>query len=322
MDRQLYVRQSSNTPPERIHLDPDCRCSCGTSRSPDFPTTWGRCQVFTLQRSYIAEIELQVCPARCYRARHRFVGADAAYLGLFNLNNRFLFAHDLLDDYTLCFSTSETPFAAWVFVTATRYQLVSNSPFVSEAIFREAWFAYARLQCFEGDMVCPICGPKPARVIFDGITLAFGRKHLTETLKPPTSIDGFSPIRRCKPVKQQMALPDKALRALVRKVIAGPFVVTEKKRASANVQDSDDSDGEPTGAPGQAGNSKVLKEVIECVRVVPKVLEGLYLVNTSLGNLFQKYFGAQNLESGGNFPGELVSLFREVGTWQLSMSVG
>jgi hypothetical protein len=162
-------------------------------------------------------------------------------------------------------------------------------------------------------MVCPICGPEPARVIFDGITLAFSRKHLTKTLKPPTSIDEFSPVRRSKPVKQQMALPDRALRALIRKVIAGPFVVTEKKMTSANLQDSDDSDGEPTVAPGQVGSSKLLKEVIERVRAVPKVLEGLYLANASLGNLFQKYFGAQNLESGKKIPGELVSLFREVG---------
>jgi hypothetical protein len=252
------------------------------------------------------------------------VGADAAYLGLFNLNNRYLFAHDLLDDYTLCFATSETPFTSWVFVTTTRYQLVSDSPFVSEAIFREAWFAYARLQCFEGDMVCPVCGPEPAKVIFDGVTLAFSRKHLTETLKPPTSIDEFSPARSCKPVKQQMALPDRSLRALIRKVISGPLVVTEKKTTSANLSDSDDSDGDgdPTGASGQGGSTKLLKEVIERVRAVPKVLEGLYIANASLGHLFRKYFGAQNLEGGRKFPGELISLFREVGPNQIVNSPG
>jgi hypothetical protein len=159
-------------------------------------------------------------------------------------------------------------------------------------------------------MVCPICGPEPARVIFDGITLAFSRKHLTETLKPPTSVDEFSPVRRSKQVKRQMALPDRALRALIRRVIAGPLIVTEKNTTSAKLQHSDDSDGdEPTGGPA----SKLLKEEIERVRAVPRVLEGLYLVNASLGSLFQKYFGEQNLESGQKIPGELVSLFREVG---------
>lgn len=184
--------------------------------------------------------------------------------------------------------------------------------FVSEAIFQEAWFAYARLQCFEGDMACPVCGPEPAKVIFDGVTLAFSRKHLTESLKPPTSIDEFSPARSCKPVKKQMALPDRALRALIRKVISGPFVVPEKNTTSANQQDSDDSDGEPMGPSGQGGSTKLLKEVIERVRAVPKILEGLYLANVPLGHLFQKYFGAQNLEGGRKIPGELISLFREV----------
>jgi len=90
-------------------------------------------------------------------------------------------------------------------------------------------------------------------------------------------------VRSCKPVKQQMALPDRALRALIRKVISGPFVVPEKKTNSANLQDSDDSDSEPTGASGQGGSTKLLKEVMERVRAVPKVLEGLYLANVSLG---------------------------------------
>jgi hypothetical protein len=34
--------------------------------------------------------------------------------GVFNFNNRILFTHDLLDEYTSAYTSSETPFVGWV----------------------------------------------------------------------------------------------------------------------------------------------------------------------------------------------------------------
>jgi hypothetical protein len=105
-----------------------------------------------------------------------------------------------------------------------------------------------------------------------------------------------------------MALPDKALRTLIRRVISGPLVFTEKKTTSVNLQDSD-SDGEPTGASGQGGSTKSLKEVIERVKAVPKVLEGLYLANVGV-SIPEVFWSAESGERAKNSWGDLIAISR------------
>jgi hypothetical protein len=64
---------------------------------------------------------------------------------------------------------------------------------MGEDLFRSIWFAYVLIQSFEKDMSCTLCGPHPKTVIWDGVTLAFDKKHITPTLRPPTttSIDSI-----------------------------------------------------------------------------------------------------------------------------------
>jgi len=174
-------------------------------------------------------IELQLCPNKCSGSRFRHIGPDGATLGVFNYNNRMLFSHDLLDDYTLAYTSSETPFTSWVGVVQQRYRRFSPvASFVSEEIFRAAWFSYSVLQDFGNDMLCPICGPEPSTVIFDGVTVAFGKKHLTTSLRPPTMIDQHSPRRECNYIKGQAALKDATTCKLVRAVVTGrSLIVTD-----------------------------------------------------------------------------------------------
>lgn len=101
-------------------------------------------------------------------------------MGLFNWNNRLLFTHQLLDEYTIAFTSSETPFVAWVSVISQWYQSCNptSTIFISKKIFHTAWFSYSSLLQLEGDMICPDCGPSPEAVIFDGVSLSFNRKHM------------------------------------------------------------------------------------------------------------------------------------------------
>ncbi|KAJ7225309.1 hypothetical protein GGX14DRAFT_348979, partial [Mycena pura] len=149
------------------------------------------CTVYGLYRAWATSIELQACPnSRC---RHQLIGPDGREHGIFNYNNQKLFTHDLLDEYTAAYTSSETPFSAWVSVLSWRYELHSGAhSFVTAEVFRCVWFAYVKLQYLEGSMMCPRCGPSPENTIWDGVTLAFNRKHLLPTLEPPTTMQSES----------------------------------------------------------------------------------------------------------------------------------
>jgi len=129
--------------------------------------------------------------------------------------------HSVLEDYTSSYTTSETPFIAWVTVMARRYH---PHKFISDKRFRSIWFAYAGLLQLNEDMVCPICGPTPKVTIWDGVTLAFGRRHVLPTLHPPTTIVKNAPQRSNTryPIKPQH-LQDKDLRKNLRFVLNGGF---------------------------------------------------------------------------------------------------
>ncbi|KAF8869348.1 hypothetical protein BD779DRAFT_1614536 [Infundibulicybe gibba] len=174
------------SPPDLIRLDTAAQgsCTCGARCTISGEKITRPCTVYTLTRSYESHIELQIC-ARCSSRHRQFIGGDLRELGLFNFNNRILMTHDLLDDYTASYTSSETPFVAWVGVVSRRYQRhASPKKFIPDSVFRAAWFAYSRLQWLVGDMECPTCGPTPEDTIWDGVTLSFSKKHLLPSLRP------------------------------------------------------------------------------------------------------------------------------------------
>ncbi|KAJ7211778.1 hypothetical protein B0H12DRAFT_1033424, partial [Mycena haematopus] len=188
-DPTLYDRSPAlEDAPGTIHLTVTSSCCCLEPRrlfNPTRPVVQMQCMVYGLFRAWNTTIELQACSNNgCH---HRFIGPDAREHGIFNYNNRKLFSHDLLDEYTSAYTSSETPFSAWVSVVSRRYKLHSGGtahPFVTAEVFRGVWFAYVKLQHLEGSMMCPRCGPSPENTIWDGVTLAFNRKHLLPTLDP------------------------------------------------------------------------------------------------------------------------------------------
>jgi hypothetical protein len=202
-DKELYSRPDpSRDIPEIIALGTHSRSACGRcSWQEHKPIVAKECQVYTLTERRSCRIELQQCP-ECPPQRQCWIGADGRELGLFNYNNSAIFTHELLDEYTNRYTSSETPFVAFVLCVGRIYES-RRSKFIGEDLFRSAWFAYADLQLLEDDMWCPECGPSPESVIWDGVTLAFGKKHLKSGLCPPTYKAQDAPRRQRKRVLTQ-----------------------------------------------------------------------------------------------------------------------
>ncbi|KAJ8074611.1 hypothetical protein PM082_015514 [Marasmius tenuissimus] len=174
-----------------------------------------KCTIYDVNKAHTADIELSPC-SLCPARKHCFIGPETRDAGLFNYNNSVLFTHDLLDEYTSQFTTSETPFVAFVETTKRWYER-SGSRFVKEDLFQSTWFAYVKIQDFSNDMFCKWCGKEPDCLIWDGVTLGFGRKHLTDSLRPPMYTDDRSPQRRGKyAIKPQLLADQQKLRRLIR----------------------------------------------------------------------------------------------------------
>ncbi|PPQ87257.1 hypothetical protein CVT26_015205, partial [Gymnopilus dilepis] len=215
-DPYFSPRTTFSSPPPLISLDDDASCSCSSPRAmvnPLGPRLMQKCTVYMLHAAEETMIEVQ----RCSKCSHRFVGPECSKLGIFNLNNRTLVAHDLLDDYTSAFSSSETPFVAWVQTTSHRY-LTRRSPipFMSDKLFRQCWFSYMRLIQFGTDQICSHCGPTPDLTIWDGVTVAFSRKNLLPTLRPPTTTSRTSVPRTNVKLKANLQIiPTRSIRQAI-----------------------------------------------------------------------------------------------------------
>ncbi|KAF6749911.1 hypothetical protein DFP72DRAFT_818384 [Ephemerocybe angulata] len=244
-DPRLYSRPPPlrSEPPPLLRLNENSTCSCSPGKplfNPVGPVATQKCRVFTLVSAYKTDIQLQPCP-ECPRNHHRHVGPDLRELGIFNFNNSILVTHDLLDEYTIAFTVSETPFTAFVHMVNLRYGTTGGC-FMGEDLFQDVWFAYVIRQALNNDMRCPRsgCGDYPDTVIFDGITLAFGRKHISGSLIPPTTSDSTSIVRpTVKNNPKQQLISNATLRKQVRRIIEVPSFDS----LLSEEDDNDESDG-------------------------------------------------------------------------------
>ena len=135
-DPDLYPRPPPfEGDPGHIKLERSSRCACGTEYNPSLPTFDVQCTIFGLSKAIEAKVELQHC-RNCGPRQRQYIGPDGREIGLFNWSNQLFFTHDLLDEYTCAFTTSETPFAAWALVVSSRYETArSLHPFVSVGLF-------------------------------------------------------------------------------------------------------------------------------------------------------------------------------------------
>lgn len=258
------------------------RCMCGSKYNPLLPTSNLPCIIYGLSRAYDTEIEIQHCPI-CDPRRRKYIGPDLQEQGLFNWSNHVLFTHDLLDEYTSAYSTSETPFAAWVLVINSRYEMYASCHlFVSIGLFCLAWFAFAQLQGFNKDMTCKICGPTPDNVIWDGVTVAFSKKKILPSLQLPTTTSKDSPSHdNVRYYPHQQLIMDCETRQLVLKALVS-HEQTRKQEENTKLN-ANEVEG---SAPAQG-----LLDHIETVRLAE---ERLKVINPGLGVVFAQRLGSKS----------------------------
>ncbi|KAL0568691.1 hypothetical protein V5O48_013297 [Marasmius crinis-equi] len=281
-DCSHYPRPSpASSVPSRIGLtNQSTRALCGLeiSITPDLARTIKGCTVYALTESLTCEIELVQCPV-CPHRKHCFIGPEPRNLGLFNYNNGVLFTHELLDDYTSRFTSSETPFVSFVEAMGRVYE-GRGCNFVKEDLFRSVWFAYVNIQDFSHDMCCTKCGDAPESLIWDGVTLAFGRKHLSESLTPPTLSGPNAPIRpQNYPKRPQIIQEDRGLplRRLIRNWVKKAQLKKASKAVYNETDDEDEENGNTSAAPLRLEDFEV-------------IVGRLMLVSQELAVLFKRVF--------------------------------
>lgn len=251
-------------------------------------------------------IELQECMGCPSGHEAHWIGPDPRDIGLFNYDNRLLFSHELLDDYTSAFTTSETPFVAWVSVVSRRYSVHdSERPFVSDDKFRDVWFAYTKLQNLEGDMECPDCGPNPEDVIFDGITLGFQKKFVRSTLRPPTILHPDSIQRdKARYVPGQQLLREASLRRNTRKALRGPHAVDDLLEDEYLLDQADDDSARAVAVRASAA--------LAHISLLEEVCQDMKMVCEPLAALFEQHFGVLAYTAGSGSPPVIAELFAQV----------
>ena len=293
-DPLTYPRaQPLHVVPTVLELNGWSRCRCYPTRSeysPLRPSEQRSCTVYTLIGAYRTLIELQSCPS-CPHTLHRFIGPETRDLGIFNFNNRILLTHDLLDEYTSAYTSSETPFVGWVATVSRRYtNHGSERPFVTEKMFRAVWFSYIQLQHLETALQCHLCGPMPQDTVWDGVTLAFSQKHLLPSLRPPT-ISHENSLRRdeVRYYSHLQWIPDQKLRKAIRKVIQGRSLILQ----------SDDEGDEANDSQSRSNmTEKGQQDLLDRIEAIPGVQDSLGKLDGSLKDVFSAYFGIQALGAG------------------------
>lgn len=259
------------------------------------------CIVYTLVDAQPSRIQLQRCTGcETEKSRH-YIGPDGRESGIFNLDNTHLFSHDLLDEYTSAYTSSETPFVAWVTVLTRRYELYgSEVSFAGPDLFRSAWFAYVSTQAFANDFQCPTCGPVPKRVMCDGITSGFQDKHLLSSMRPPTVTSQDSPIRTSRYVGKQQIFPDHVLRKRIKDVIKGAKLPTTAEMDSWAIRPQNKD---------QAMKSRAAYERVLEIDDVCNQIDG---VNPSIGSVFRRWFSFQAAARNQVAPDQYKVFFLQV----------
>ena len=190
-----------------------CEPYCSSCRQPYIPTNTAIEQVidvivYSSKRATRCQLGRWRCTCK------QLVPFDGLYFHLFFYSVDRLFTHELLNQFTIRFSRSETTFSSfWYGIWATYHEVAesdairsqlssvytSNSsplslPFVSPPTFRHVWFSFIRLQKWKYTFCCPSCGPHPQTVLADGITLSLPRQYLTG-LQLPTSVNEKSSVQ-------------------------------------------------------------------------------------------------------------------------------
>ncbi|KAK4697629.1 hypothetical protein P7C70_g8182, partial [Phenoliferia sp. Uapishka_3] len=191
-----------------IGLNP--RCSCGSAGDAADVRTY-ECRIYDIDGVTSRHIQVRRCSCRTKGKRYT-VGPDLREYSLFNWNNEIIITHRLLNGYTSQAQRSQTPLTAFYTTTCDSYaENLSPYPFFAKSTFNKIHYAFTDIQELEVKFECPMCGPEPETVIWDGVSISYSSQHRKSTLQPPTVPTGIK-CSCVQPRSDLCFLPNKQLR--------------------------------------------------------------------------------------------------------------
>ncbi|KAK4698664.1 hypothetical protein P7C70_g7609, partial [Phenoliferia sp. Uapishka_3] len=142
-------------------------------------------KVYTSTGVVVRIVETQACICR---RRHKFtIGPDLVENGVFNLNNRSLFTHELFANLFTQLNTSATPLASFRLNIHRSYSNNPNGlPFPSPRAFNNVFYIVEKLYVLDTPEHCVECGQFPSTLICDGVANCISNRNITASLCPPT----------------------------------------------------------------------------------------------------------------------------------------
>ncbi|KAK4690289.1 hypothetical protein P7C70_g9623, partial [Phenoliferia sp. Uapishka_3] len=143
------------------------------------------CKVYSTTGVIMRIVETQACTCR---TRHKYtIGPDLVEHGIFNLNNRSFFTHELFSSLFTQLNTSATPLASFRLNVHRDYSNNPNKlPFISPRAFNNVFYIVERLYALNTPDYCAQCGRFPDVLICDGVANCISNRKITPSLCPPT----------------------------------------------------------------------------------------------------------------------------------------
>lgn len=108
-----------------FNIDEHARCNCGLQFDPTSDQLllhYRDAILYTETIAYVVSIQCAFCRmCNPKKKNHRFIGPDLSDKGIFNMNNRSLFSHRFLDEFTESLTIHETTIDAFVRILYGRY---------------------------------------------------------------------------------------------------------------------------------------------------------------------------------------------------------
>ena len=120
---------------------------------------------------------------------------------IFCYSKNLLFAHHLLNEFTLRYTSNANSYQAFCYSIRSNYEMSrcakcykslkrceDHIKFVDVKTFESAWFSFRDLQDWQFKFQCPFCGPHPKEIIVDGLSLSVEADRC-QNVVPPTTTD-------------------------------------------------------------------------------------------------------------------------------------
>ena len=140
----------------------------------------------------------------------------------------------------------------------------------------------------DGDMSCPVCGPTPKNMIWDGVSLAFHHKHILPSLQPPIVVNKNSLEWQIKHIWQSL-IKSAEVHCNMHKVIEANWAPTDSENATPSFE-----------------------QLMERFGLIQITVGALREIKQELGDYFNNHYGIKMLASEKKPSAEITQLFWQV----------